>query len=58
MGRKLVKKEEGAHSVDPQVALFSQGALSNFITANSIFPQLALKVYGVRFPFTFTGLDV
>ena len=58
MGRKLVKKEEGAHSVDPQVALFSQGALSNFITTNSIFPQLALKVYGVTLPFIFTGLDV
>ena len=58
MGRKLVKKEEGAHSVDPQVALFSQGALSNFITTNSIFPQLALKVYVVTFPFMFTGLDV
>ena len=25
MGRKLVKKEEGAHSVDPQVALFFTG---------------------------------
>ena len=58
MGRKLVKKEEGAHSVDPQVALFSQGALSNFITTNSIFPQLALKVYVVTFPFIFTSFDV
>ena len=58
MGRKLVKKEEGAHSVDPQVALFSQGAISNFITTNSIFPQLALTVYGVTFPFIITGFGV
>ena len=54
------RKKRGGSSLSRSSSgpFFSQGALSNFVTTNSIFPQLALKVYGVTFLFIFTGLDV
>ena len=58
MGRKLVKKEEGAHSVDPQVALFFTGCFIKIYNDGLNISTIGSKSYGVTFQFIFTGVGV